>query len=58
MSNVSALRYELQKKFISVHYLIENIYQYKVDNLILLNSTLSYSIKARCSFIFNFTSYF
>ena len=40
MSNVSALRYELQKKFISVHYLIENIYQYKVDNLILLNSTL------------------
>lgn len=56
MLNIIVLHYKLQKKFQTIHS-IANIYQYKVENIVLLISTLCMPHKNIMS-IFNFPSYY
>ena len=55
MSNICVLHYKLKEIFKTIH-LIANIYQYKVDNIILLNTTLCMLPKSKM-FMFNFPGF-
>ena len=55
MSNLRVLHYKLKEIFKTIH-LIANIYQYKVDNIILLNTTL-YMLPKSKMFMFNFPGF-
>ena len=45
MSNIFVSHYKLQEKFKKIIRLIANIYKYKVDNIILPNSSLCMPLK-------------
>ena len=45
MSNIFVPHYKLQEKFKKIIRLIANIYKYKVDNIILPNSSLCMPLK-------------